>query len=217
MKKEKGILFDLDGTLWDVCEPVTRCWNLVLTGKYARYGKSVTQEEIRSYMGRTLEDIAAAVFPDTPESERVAILRDCCAQECGHLRQTGGVLYPQLRETLICLRQAYGLAVVSNCQNGYIEAFLHAHDMGGLFDEYECSGRTGLTKGENIRLVMERAGWKEGVYVGDTRWDEEAAAQAEIPFIHAAYGFGGAQAPQGVIHRPQDLPAVLQDLWTKPE
>ncbi len=39
---------------------------------------------------------------------------------------------------------------------------------------------------------MSRNGLHTAVYLGDTRSDQEAAAQAGIPFIHAAYGFGEA-------------------------
>ena len=37
---------------------------------------------------------------------------------------------------------------------------------------------------------MERNNIKSAVYVGDTMGDKEAAKDANIPFIYAAYGFG---------------------------
>ena len=96
-----------------------------------------------------------------------------------------------------------------NCQDGYVPAFLKAHDMGSYFKDIEMSGRTGKDKGHNIRLLMERNGVKNACYVGDTEGDEKAARFAGIPFIWAAYGFGKAQAPDAVIHSITALPALL--------
>ena len=73
---------------------------------------------------------------------------------------------------------------------GYIEAFLEAHGLASYFADYEHPGRTGLSKGENIRLVMERNGVRHGVYVGDAQVDLEGARFARIPFLWARYGFG---------------------------
>lgn len=56
--------------------------------------------------------------------------------------------------------------------------------------DYECFGDTGKSKGENIRLIMERNRIDDAVYVGDTQGDYEAAVFAGIPFIFAKYGFG---------------------------
>ena len=54
----------------------------------------------------------------------------------------------------------------------------------------ECSGRTSLPKGKNIRLLMERNNLKDAIYIGDTQKDKEACEDAQIPFIYATYGFG---------------------------
>ncbi len=56
--------------------------------------------------------------------------------------------------------------------------------------DFECPGYTGLPKGENCKLVMERNGFQSAVYVGDTQGDADAAALAGIPFVFCEYGFG---------------------------
>ena len=35
--------------------------------------------------------------------------------------------------------------------------------------------------------------------------DQASAAGAGLPFIHAAYGFGSAEKPDGVIYAPMEL------------
>ena len=72
---------------------------------------------------------------------------------------------------------------MSNCQDGYVPAFLHAHKLGQYFADIEMSGRTGLDKGSNIKLIMERNNIESAVYIGDTEGDEKAARFAGIPFI----------------------------------
>ena len=124
-----------------------------------------------------------------------------------------GTLYPDFRLTMETLRaDGFELAVVSNCQLGYIDAFLSSSGAADLFLDYEEWERTGLTKGENIRLVMKRNHYVKGIYVGDTKKDQEAALLAGIPFIHAAYGFGESINPDGVIYRLSDLPAEISRL-----
>ena len=78
-----------------------------------------------------------------------------------------------------------------------------------FFCDYEEWGRTGKAKSENIRLVMERNHCKKGVYVGDTQKDKDAATDAGIAFIWAAYGFGTVDQYDGKIEHFPDLQEVL--------
>ena len=61
---------------------------------------------------------------------------------------------------------------------------------GEIFEDYEYCARTGLEKGGNIRLIVERNGLKNAVYVGDTLMDKKGAEEAGVDFIYAEYGFG---------------------------
>ena len=129
------------------------------------------------------------------------------------LRHAGGILYPQLAETLETLAKDYALFVVSNSQDGYVQAFL---DWSGLrcFRDYEMAGRTGLDKGENIRLVMARNGVNRAVYVGDTQGDADAAKKAGVPLIFAAYGFGRVADAEYVIQEISALPSILEQIFS---
>ena len=88
------------------------------------------------------------------------------------------------------LAKKYPLYIVSNGQVGYIETFLETMDLKEFFLDFEDYGRTGLPKGRNIQILMERAQLDDAVYVGDTQGDYEATVLAQIPFIFAQYGFG---------------------------
>ena len=203
----KGILFDLDGTLWDSVERLTPAWNRVL----GACGVSVTTPQLRALMGKTAEEFAAALLPDLdPRGEGLRAIDACCREELIDLRAFGGVLYPGLRETLEAVRRDWRCYIISNCQEGYIDTFLDHHGFRDLFDGY-LDHSTGLSKGGNIRLLMEREGLTKAVYVGDTHGDELAAREGGVPFIHAAYGFGEAEAPAGVLKTLRDLPEVLKE------
>lgn len=205
----QGLIFDLDGTLWDSTDVIRPVWNRIL----AAHGRAaLSEEDFGGLMGLTKAAIAARVFPDRGEAERIAIVDECFRCEQLRLREVGGRLYPRLRETLETLRGGWSLYIVSNCAPGYLEAFFAAHELRGLFDDWETHGGTGLLKGENTRLVVQRNGLERAFFLGDTVSDAAAAAEAGLPFIHAAYGFGAVPEAKWRIERFDELPALLADI-----
>ena len=204
-----AIIFDLDGTLWDSTASIRDLWNTVIEQETKKVSR-LTQEDIRALMGKTMEDIAAALFPTETKREQARIIGLCGEAENEYLARQGAILYEALEDTLRALAKDHRLFIVSNCQEGYIQAFLEAHKLEPYFSDFEMSGRTGMPKWSNIRLLMERNDLTEAVYVGDTEGDQSAARLAGIPFIHAAYGFGNVSDPDGVIHRFAELPDCLR-------
>lgn len=186
--KTDGLIFDMDGTLWDSAAAVAESWNEV----FAKHGLSYRADasDIHAQMGKPMPDIFASLLPDQPKEVLDAVEKDCCDYENEYLSAHGGTLYPELEETLRALSENIPLFIVSNCQDGYIEAFFEAHGLGYLFKDIECWGHTLLSKAENIKLVVERNGLKAPVYVGDTALDGKSSREAGVPFVHAAYGFG---------------------------
>ena len=205
-----GILFDLDGTLWDASRSVAESWRFTLRTQYgARDLPGVA--EIQSIMGLTTGEIAQKLFAGYGAQAR-QVCDACLAGECEYLSRHGGVLYPGTADMLKSLSAHAPLFLVSNCQDGYIESFLSWSELGPLFQDFECEGRTGMAKAENIKLVVHRNGLQSPVYIGDTLLDEASARAASCPFVHAAWGFGEARAPLAVAHRPQELPSLLTRL-----
>ena len=184
-----GIIFDLDGTLWDSSEQVAVSWSEALARR-PETDRQVTGEDMRGFMGKTMETIAALMLPELEPSLRIEIMHECERVEQEYLEKHGGVLFPDLEKELERLCGLGKLIIVSNCQSGYIETFLEYHKLGKYFADFECPGGTGFAKAENIRIVMERNGLDKAVYVGDTQGDLDASDSAGVPFIHAAYGFG---------------------------
>lgn len=186
-----SLIFDLDGTLWDSTETVARAWSAALE-KTGERGRIITAVEIAGMMGKPHREIYRSMFPGYGEPEQEALVLACYAQEERELHTHGGILYPGVNTGLKHLAKVYPLAIVSNCQQGYIESFLAWSGLGERFTDFECHGNTGLSKGENLELVARRNAWRHPLYVGDTAGDREAAETAGIRFIHAGYGFGDA-------------------------
>lgn len=207
-----AIIFDLDGTLWDSRNEVVPIWNLVFS-RYPEIPVRITEEDMLRFMGRTIWDIAAELLPELSPEARNRIMRECSVDETRYLRKHGATLFPRLKETLDKLQTlGYPLYIVSNCQDGYIEAFLEAHHLADYFLDFECPGRTGLSKGQNIKLVMERNQLKKVVYIGDTLGDYSATQEANVPFIHASYGFGQVPEAKYRLREIAELPQLLNSI-----
>ncbi|TQR30093.1 HAD family hydrolase [Lysinibacillus sphaericus] len=199
-----SIIFDLDGTLWDSSKTVAQSWTQVV--QRSPYGKGkITEENLSKTMGLQIQEIAAILFDYLDEEKQMELILACCQQEQDDLLRNGGILYPQLEETLLALSKKFRLFIVSNCQEGYIETFYAFHKLEKYFLDFENPGRTGLSKGENIQLIMKRNHIKKAVYVGDTQGDMLSAKFAGIPFVFASYGFGKPEEYDYIIEKPIDL------------
>ena len=202
----------MDGTLWDSAKAVADCWTEVLKNKYNAL-RTITVEDMQSVMGKTMDDIADALFPMVDEEQRMQILKDCCEEENVYLEQHGAVLYDGLEKVLQSLQKDYHLYIVSNCQSGYIEAFLTYYGFEQYFDDMECFGNNNQKKGDNICNVFERNGLDKAVYVGDVQGDYDASTEAGIPFIHAAYGFGTINEEVPAISCMRELPERAKEYF----
>lgn len=209
MSIKKGIIFDMDGTLWDSADGVAKSWTEVVQKEY-KEDMVITEAMVQSVMGKTMDVIADVLFQDLSREEKDSLLQKCCDNENAYLEVHGGVLYPELEATLQQLKENYHLYIVSNCQSGYIEAFLNHYGFGHYFDDIECYGNNKKSKGDNIALVVERNQIERPVYVGDIQGDYDASCQAGVPFIYAGYGFGTIDAAVPEIESFAQLPEVVK-------
>ncbi|MBQ4312892.1 MAG: HAD family hydrolase [Clostridia bacterium] len=203
-----SIIFDLDGTLWDSRENICKAWNEVIAQKYPELGE-LTVERISEHMGKLLPDITRGLFPHLDEDTLNDVTKSCCEYENDYISRIGGILYDGVEETLEALSKRYRLFIVSNCQEGYIEAFFAAHGLQKYFCDYECNGRTGLSKADNIKLIVKRNSLTDACYVGDTKLDGKSAREAKIPFLWASYGFGDSEDFDVKLHNFTELAEIF--------
>ena len=210
--KKQGIIFDMDGTVWDSAANVAESWNEAIR-QDGRLNKALTETDIKGVMGKTMDVIAKLLFPEISEKEQETLLAECCRIENDYLREHGGVLYPDIRKTMEKLKVNYHLYIVSNCQAGYIEAFLDYYKFHDLIEDIECYGNNDKPKGENIALLYQRNNLEDAVYVGDIQGDYDASMSAGVRFIHAGYGFGKVEADVPEIQKFSDLIEVIDTVW----
>ncbi len=186
-----SIIFDLDGTMWDTTEDAAKIWTEVVK-RYPDVTDEITGPKLKSLYGLPLVDIAVKLFTSVPPERGIEIMRVCVTEQCPYLTEHGGILIGNIEDTLKKLATKYKLFIVSNCEDGYIQSYLEGHNFGKYFTDFACPGTTGLLKGDNIKLMVERHNLKAPVYVGDTYGDQTASEEAGVPFAFASYGFGEA-------------------------
>lgn len=215
------VMFDLDGTLVETAPEIMDAVNDALQ----RFSlPEVTQKQVDDWIGHgTLELLVKALAQITgfaPEAVRSSALLAQLAPvfnmaynaRCG----TRSHLYPQVRETLVALReQGTRTAVVTNKEGRYTQVVLDAHQLSGLFDAV-ISGDTFATKKptpvgvahclQQFAVAPERA-----LFVGDSSIDVATARAAGVPVWMLPYGYNMGEpieacAPDRVI---QDFSALL--------
>jgi phosphoglycolate phosphatase len=189
-----GIVFDLDGTLWNTNAACAAGWNRVL----ARHGipfREITAADVRGVAGKPHEACIREVFRGLAEEHVRVLVAETPEEDNRMVRDLGGTLYPGVEAGLERLSGSHPLFIVSNCQSGYIETFLRYTGFEDLFRDFECWGDTGSPKADNLRDVIARNRITAPLFVGDTEGDRLAATVCRVPFVHASYGFGECVAP----------------------
>ncbi|MBH0229352.1 HAD family hydrolase [Halobacillus yeomjeoni] len=199
-----SIIFDLDGTIWDPIDTVLEAWNSRIR-ESEQIQKELTRTDLEGIMGLQMDEVGRILFPEADEDHQRRLIQECGDMEKDFLRDKGGRLFHNAERVVNQLSKEYKLFIVSNCQDGYIESFYAYHKLENYLSDFENPGRTGLSKGENIQLIIDRNYLSHPVYVGDTEGDYKASRHAGIPFVYAAYGFGQVPQYDEVIDRFDDL------------
>ena len=208
--KLDAIIFDVDGTLWDPADLVAEAWN----GAAEKFGitleEPVTGKSLKKLFGKPMDVFMNGVFPNLKEEMKSEVYDFTANLEDDILaKNTRDLLYPGVRETLETLSKTHKLYLVSNCQCGYIETFMRSHQLEAYITDIECYGNTLLSKGENIKLVMERNQIQNAIYVGDTTGDFEGATFAGLPFVYVTYGFGKVKGAWKTIDDLRELKNLI--------
>ena len=208
----KALIFDIDGTLWDSRAIVASGYNDYLRS-IGRADLQVDAEYLKTLFGKTMTEIADIMLSSIEVPRRYEVMVGCMDREDEFLHENPcDIAFPGVLELLPELKKEYRLFIVSNAQCGYPELMMDKLGIRPLFEGWMCFGDTGLPKGDTIRILMERHGIEDAVYIGDTQGDLEACQIAGIPFVFCAYGFGAPESYDARIDSFAELPQALQTM-----
>ena len=186
-----ALLLDVDGTLWDSTPIVAHAWSRAAEETGFKE-LEIRPDILKGLFGRTMDEIAYALVPRASKEQRDVLMEKCVIYEQQALEADPcDICYPGVPDTIKLLSKRLPLAIVSNCQSGYIELFMSKTGLTAAeISDKECFGDTGQGKTGNILAVVKRNSFKRAYYVGDTEGDRIAVRAAGIGFIAADYGFG---------------------------
>ena len=209
--KTDALLLDVDGTLWDSTPIVAKAWTRAAR-ETGFAGMTIEADTLKGLFGKTMDDIARALVPEASDEDREKLMEKCVLYEQQALEADPcNICYPGVLDTIRELSKWIGIAIVSNCQSGYIELFMEKTGLTSAeIHDRECFGDTGHGKADNIAAVVKRNGFKHAYYVGDIDGDRASAREAGIGFISAEYGFGNPVEADARINEFHELLRIVE-------
>lgn len=189
MEKYKAIVFDMDGTVLDTLDELTKSLNYV----FARHGlPALTQDAIRPCLGFGYDGFIDKAAPDAPEPLRRTMTEEFIAYYGAHC-QTTTFPYAGIPQVLGRLKAAgYHMAIVSNKGQGAVSEL---HDE--YFKDYVdfSLGETPMYRKkpapDMVWEALKRLGCAkdDAIYVGDSEVDKETADNAGLDAALVTWGF----------------------------
>ena len=204
----QNVVLDLDGTLWDPMELSMEAWRQACL-EHGVDPKLLVRERFARAFGHPASVVGEIVLPAVSKSLQTKVLDTANELEVQLIGTSLGVLFDGVKTTLEHLARSRRLFLCSNCQSGYIEAFLLTYGLEKMFVDSICSGDTSQGKGISLGMLIARNSIVDAVMVGDMHSDYDAARLNNLPFIYASYGFGDLREFDAKIDRIDGLLHVL--------
>src|SRR3954447_22644395 len=186
----RAAIVDIDGTLVDSNYQHAIAWYRALR----RFGVTVPVWRIHRHIGMGGDQLVAAVADEEVE------------RRCGDaVRDAEGEIYDGMIDEVLPLDGARELVsqlgerfdaivLASSAKEHEVEHYLDLLDARGIADAWTTSSDVDATKPEPdlVHAALEKARADEGVMIGDTVWDVEAAGRAGLPAVAVLSGGFGA-------------------------
>lgn len=197
-------LFDLDGTLCDPREGIA----LGFRHAFAAVGRPFPGDaDVAAQIGRPLLECFRALGCGSSSAEAARHFQD--------FFKTRGFAEARLYEGVLeCLRylrlEGWGLALASSKPAEVVRLVARDLDLLPFLDGVYGCGSEDLSPDKRAiaREAMKNLAWSatDTVFVGDRDQDREAAEALGLPFIAAAWGFGGPEEHSGALAVAASLP-----------
>lgn len=183
MKKIKGVIFDLDGTL---ANTLPLCISAFRKAIEPLANRKITDEEIIATFGPSEEGTIMALAPHAFDEgvsaylEHYAKLHDMClAPFDGIIPLLEHLQDENIRIAMVTGKGKYSAAVT-----------LDRFEMGEFFEQVETGIKAGPSKPQGIQKILDRWNFlskNEVIYVGDAPSDIDACRQVGVPIVAAAW------------------------------
>lgn len=217
MKKIKGVIFDLDGTLLDTIQDIASSVNAVLH----QHGlKEYTVQDYKNFVGSGAKVLIERATGSQDDAVTLPILNEYKQYYAQHSADTT-VPYPGIPEMLATLSKDYQLAVLSNKPHSDTEALIQKY-----FQQipFCCvyGQRDGFPRKPDpagiLKIIEEmQLSAEEIAYVGDSENDILAANNAHVFAIGVLWGFRtqdqiqAAGSCQAFCKHPDEMIAILEE------
>ncbi len=213
----KTVLFDLDGTVTDSGEGITKCVQYALDQGFGIHCEDLT--ELRSFVGPPLKEqfMEYASLTSEEGDRAVELYRE--------RYNTKGIyenaLYPGIPELLSAIKmEGMKIALSSSKPEVYCRRILEHFHIAHYFDVIVGSELDGtrVDKAEVIEEVLRRLGpdikREETVLIGDRSYDVAGAKQCGIASVGVTYGYGSRTEleqkwPECIVDTVTELKNVL--------
>lgn len=220
----KTVLFDLDGTLTDSAEGITKCVQHALVSMGY---ESPELEDLQCFVGPPLKEMFMEYtgMNDADGEKAVALYRERYAPVGIYENR----LYPRIVKMLELFQKAgITMGVASSKPEVYVKQIL---DHFGIDDYFKVIVGSELNGGrvhkkevleEAIRRLKMENHKEQIVLVGDTRYDVEGAKEAGIQCIGVSYGYGDpeeleASQPVYLAESVSDVAECVMSQQAKPK
>ena len=213
----RTVLFDFDGTLCASGEGITFCVALALR----EMGRPVPPPEIlRRFVGPPAQQAYQEYCGMSYDEGEEAVQRFRVHYNGGGWKKSA--VYPGIPDLLCSLRAAGAtVATASSKPQNMVEQMLEHFQIRSCFQVVSAADDNGgdARKSDVIRRALAQCGetsLPDAVMVGDTHFDAEGAAEVGVPFVGAAYGYGGeadlrAGGAETIAASVAELQALLLD------
>ncbi len=184
---KNAVLFDLDGTLLDTKDLIFK--NVTLTFKKYFPDKVLTEDELKAFVGPTLEESFSWYEPNPL---RVAKMVETYREFNRANHEQGVPAFPHVKETFEALKaHDYLIGIVSSKKREFVELGLMQHELLGYVDIVVGADDVLVHKPDPTALLKAiealNVPFENAWYVGDHENDIKAAANAKMKSIGVSY------------------------------
>lgn len=127
----EGIIFDVDGTLWDPTEEVAYSWNQAIK-EQTDMDRTLTAEQLKREFGKPLEEIIDDLFPELAQIEQESLADHLYKYENKWVETAPCIVYDQMAETVRELSKSISSLSSATASPAILKPFLRIPDLDSI-------------------------------------------------------------------------------------